>query len=54
MTTPDRLSEIKARLAASLTGPMRVRVGCEGARHVPLIDHGEGRAEEVEAEEGRS
>jgi hypothetical protein len=28
---------------------MRVRVGYEGARHIPLIDHGEGLDEEVVA-----
>jgi hypothetical protein len=46
----NRLQEIGARLAAAnLTRSMRVRVGYEGARHIPLIDHGEGLDEEVVA-----
>ena len=47
---PDRLSEIKARLqAANLDGPLRVRTGYEGARHIALIDHGTGLEAEVVA-----
>lgn len=47
----DRIAEIRGRLdAAGLTGPMRVRVGYEGARHIALIDHGRGLdGEEVAA-----
>jgi hypothetical protein len=49
-TYSDRLSEVRARLsAANMTKPARVRVGYEGARHVPLIDHGEGLDAEVVA-----
>jgi len=46
----DMLSEIRARVAAAnLTRPMRVRVGYEGSRHIPLIDYGERLDAEVVA-----
>jgi hypothetical protein len=50
VSATNRLAEIQARLrAANLTRPVRVRVGYEGARHIPLIDHGRGLDAEVVA-----